>query len=370
MGGLQLKTLDVYTAVAVQSEPQIVRKRKDIEDNLSRAIEILESTAYSTPTAKAPDMLVDYEPYAPLKLVAFPEDFIQGFTMKADLDTHIEEIAIRIPGPETDRLAEIAKKLDIYVYGCAREVIDHWPDRIFNCAFIISPEGNIIHKYHKFSPAIHYELSTSPHEILDEYIEVYAHNKSILQTIFPVSDTPLGKVGTIICNDGYHPEHFRALQMNGAEIIVRPALGEPGVTRGWFEFTNRSGAFSTLTYVVAPNGGGIRGREHARLQVAGDSMIVDYDGQIIGRMPFPGEGLVSATIRLEHLRKRRSDPSRNFPSLLKTEVLREIYAEPIYPANNQPEAIRTFRDLYKKDTRHLGVIKALYERGVYTPPRA
>jgi hypothetical protein len=116
--------------------------------------------------------------------------------------------------------------------------------------------------------------------------------------------------------------------------------------------------------------GGVIGPEHARTMMAGDSMIVDYDGQIIGRLPFPGEGMVSGTIRLEHLRQRRTDPSRNFPSLLKTEVLREVYAETIYPPNTEKEAIRTFRDLYKKDTRHLGVIQSLFDRGIYTPPKA
>jgi predicted amidohydrolase len=367
----QMETLDCYTAVAIQSEPIVVLKRKLLEQNLNRALEILESSVYSVPNAKAPDMEVNYEPYAPLKLVAFPEFFLQGYTVRADLDTHVQEIAIKIPGPETDKLAALSKKMKVYLYGVALEVLPQWPDRVFNCAFIIDPDGSIIHKFHKFSPAIHYELTTSPYEVLDEYIEVFGKDKSMLQTLFPVSDTPLGKLGTIICNDGYHPEYFRAVQMNGAEVIIRPALAEPGVTKGWYEFTIRAGAFATLSYVVAPNMGGMIGPEQARTMLAGDSMIVDYDGQIVARLPWPGEGMVSGMIRLEHLRQRRTDPSRNFPSLLKTEVLREVYAETIYPANaHNGEAIRTFKDLYKKDTRHLGVIEKLFERGVYTRPKS
>lgn len=365
-----METLDCYTAVAVQFEPHVVYKRKQIEINLNRAIEILDSVLYSTPNAKAPAMEVGYEPYAPVKLVAFPEDFLQGFTMKADLDVHVNEIAIKIPGPETDRLAALAKKLNIYLYGVALEVLPHWPDRIFNCAFIIEPSGAIVHKFHKFSPAIHYEITTSPHDVLDEYLEVFGKGKTMLQTLFPVTKTPLGNLGTIICNDGYHPEYFRAVQRNGAEVIIRPALAEPGVTKGWFEFTNRAGALATLSYVVAPNMGGVVSPEAVRTMMAGDSMIVDYDGQVIGRLPFPGEGMVSGTIRLEHLRQRRVDPSRNFPSLMRTEVLREVYADPVYPPNTQSkEAIRSFSEIYKRDTRHLGVIEKLFERGVYTPPR-
>ena len=77
--------LDCYTAVAVQPEPIVVLKRKQIEQNLNRALEILKSSVYSTPNAKAPDMQINYQPYAPVKLVAFPEDFLQGYTMRADL---------------------------------------------------------------------------------------------------------------------------------------------------------------------------------------------------------------------------------------------------------------------------------------------
>jgi predicted amidohydrolase len=42
-----------------------------------------------------------------------------------------------------------------------------------------------------------------------------------------VSKTPLGNIGTIICNDGYHPEYFRAVQVNGAEIIIRRRWPSP-----------------------------------------------------------------------------------------------------------------------------------------------
>jgi predicted amidohydrolase len=56
-------------------------------------------------------------------IVAFPEDFLQGYTMRADLKTHVEEIGITIPGPETDRLGALAKKMGIYLYGVALEVL-------------------------------------------------------------------------------------------------------------------------------------------------------------------------------------------------------------------------------------------------------
>ena len=52
-----------------------------------------------------------------------------------------------------------------------------------------------------------------------------------LDTFFPVVDTRIGKLGTLICMDGNFPENARALALNGAEIIIRPtAYPEPFVS--------------------------------------------------------------------------------------------------------------------------------------------
>ena len=45
--------------------------------------------------------------------------------------------------------------------------------------------------------------------------------------LFPVVDTEIGRIGTIVCMEGSYPETARGLAMNGAEIMYRPSYPEP-----------------------------------------------------------------------------------------------------------------------------------------------
>jgi predicted amidohydrolase len=51
--------------------------------------------------------------------------------------------------PETERLGAPAVQVQAYIAGMVWEVMDEWPGRYWNTAFIISPEGGVILKYHK-----------------------------------------------------------------------------------------------------------------------------------------------------------------------------------------------------------------------------
>ena len=119
-------------------------------------------------------------------LVAFPEFFLQGWTPSADLEKHEKDILIEIPGPEVAKLGEKAKEKGIYIAGAALEHDSNFPKVIFNCAFLIGPSGEVIHKHHKFTPASHFELSTSPFDVFDKYMDLYGRGKSVLDTFFPV----------------------------------------------------------------------------------------------------------------------------------------------------------------------------------------
>ena len=44
---------------------------------------------------------------------------------------------------------------------------------------------------------------------------------------YPVFDTAVGKVGVYICYDRHFPEGWRALGLNGAEIVFNPSATQP-----------------------------------------------------------------------------------------------------------------------------------------------
>jgi len=110
-----------------------------------------------------------------------------------------------IPGPSTDYFGELAKKHKLYVVAGLIERDRH---QLFNVAVLIGPDGKIAGKYRKVC------LPDS------EY------NKGLSAgSDYPVFDTPLGRIGMMICYDGFFPEVARELSNRGAEIIAWPVWG-------------------------------------------------------------------------------------------------------------------------------------------------
>ncbi|MFC1969387.1 nitrilase-related carbon-nitrogen hydrolase [Chloroflexota bacterium] len=103
--------VEIYTAICMQMNRTGIDHRKEIRKaNLDRCLELLEYAA-----AK-----VSYREYAPIKLALFPEVFMQGWNDSAAPYSNIytkvaKDMAIRIPGEETDLLAEKAKQYRIYI---------------------------------------------------------------------------------------------------------------------------------------------------------------------------------------------------------------------------------------------------------------
>jgi predicted amidohydrolase len=115
------------------------------------------------------------------------------------------ECAEPIPGPSTEYFGELAKKHDLYLVAGLVERNRHL---IYNVGVLIGPDGNVIGKYRKVClPRSEIEAGIQPG---DEY---------------PVFETRFGKVGIMVCYDGFFPEPARALSNNGAEVIAFPVWG-------------------------------------------------------------------------------------------------------------------------------------------------
>jgi predicted amidohydrolase len=377
-----LETIEVYRAVCIQSRVKLVTKGADIKKNLNRAMDMIDFSSNISSSPSSEEDAFQGKAYAPVKVIAFPESFLQGFlNAKAFKNIDVKEsikrgIFIEIPGEETEILGRKAKEYRIYIQGVALEYDPHFPDMHFNSAFIIGPDGKVIHKYRKFTPAYHYtDTSASTHDVYDKYLEIYGKNKSVLETFFPVTDTPIGKLGTLICMDGHYPENFRALGIQGAEIIFRSSFVEPLISppNNIWEIQNRHAAWANIAYIIAPDAGELEeGFHRPRSFNSGDSMIVDFEGRLLARTPYPGEAATSAPIYLDILRRRRADPGRNFLTQLRTEVYKEIYKEPIYPKNlylNPEGRANSYWESYKRDVAHLGIIERFFQKGIYKKPK-
>jgi predicted amidohydrolase len=351
--------IEPYVAALIQPELVVAKTRDDIMRNLDRYCKLI-------------DFTVGYFWEHPCKLIAFPEYFMQGVTTPGKGEKQLGgfmDVAIEIPGPEINVLAEKAREYGIYIAGGGIvERLPEWPDRWFNTGVIIGPDGDVILKYHKWHVPAFIGLGTSPHDILDEYGPIYG---SDIKSLFPVVDTDIGKLGIMICHDGHSPEVSRALAYNGAEVIIRcNAMQEiEGVSDPWdsWTFTTRTRAHDNCLYIVAANWGSVDYDYYPKAFCPGRSLIVDYYGNIMRQADYPAEGVIGATIDIEALRKRRGLIWHNLWADLRTEGFREIYQDPLYPPNLFPPD-KPPRTLSDKMEGALESLRILYERGTFTPP--
>lgn len=115
------------------------------------------------------------------------------------------DVAEPIPGPSTKCFGELAKQHDLYIVAGLVEKDEHL---MYNTAALIGPDGKLVGKYRKVClPRTEIEAGFEPgHE-------------------YPVFDTRFGKVGMMICYDGFFPEVARELSNRGAEVIAWPVWG-------------------------------------------------------------------------------------------------------------------------------------------------
>lgn len=353
------KKIDKYTALVIQPHVEVAEDRDGIKKNLERVCNMI-------------DFGAGYFWELPARLVVLPEYFMQGVTTPGKGEHGIEGFmkkAITLDGPEMQRLGEKAKEYNLYIAGGGViEQVPEFPDRWFNTAFIIGPDGNVALRYHKWHIPASIGLGTSPHDIFDEYCEVFGGD---IKDLFPVIDTEIGKLGTMTCHDGCTPEVSRALGYNGCEVICHPvALQEvEGVSEPWdfWMFTRRARAHDNMAYVLGSNWGTVDYDYYPRSFCPGGSFAIDYTGMVMRHVPYPSEQVMAATIDIESLREHRSRCNHNTWVDVRTEGFKQIYENPIYPANQFPSG-RPPKNLADKMGPVRDVFTDIYSRGQFTPP--
>jgi predicted amidohydrolase len=115
------------------------------------------------------------------------------------------DVAEPIPGPSTEYFGKLAKEYNLYLVP---GLLERDGRLIYNVAVLIGPDGKVIGKYRKTClPRGEVEGGIAP------------------GSEYPVFPTRLGKVGLMVCYDGFFPEVARELTNNGAEVIAWPVWG-------------------------------------------------------------------------------------------------------------------------------------------------
>ena len=181
-----------------------------------------------------------------------------------------------IPGGESClRLRQAARSHNVFI--CAG-VIERAADHIFNAAVLINPAGDVILQHRKI------------HE-LDIAHELYARGDRL-----SVVDTPFGRIGVMICADGFAPGQCisRTLGVMGARTILSPCAwavpaGHDNVRdpygQLWLDNYGPVARDFEMVIAGASNVGPITAGPWQGRKCIGNSLVIGRHGQQIARGP-------------------------------------------------------------------------------------
>lgn len=131
-------------------------------------------------------------------------------------------------------------------------------------------------------------------------------------TGFQVWETDVGAVGVGICWDQWFPEAARVMALKGAELLLYPtAIGSepppapPHDSAAHWRRVMQGHAGANLMPVIAANRVGREVGETAEITFYGTSFIADETGEILADAGRDVETIITATLDLEAIRRRR-----------------------------------------------------------------
>jgi len=294
------------------------------------------------------------------KLYSFSEFCLQAAETPVGVKDWIAA-SLRVPGPETDRIAAAAQKAKAYVGFNTAEVIPQFPGRYFLSGVIIGPTGDVVLNYRKL-----YDLTTKtrPSDVWTAWLDTMGPG-----SVFPVADTEIGRLASIVALDVNWPEMARGFVFNGAEVLLNPTAsprpaGAP--TPDIRTQIRRVRAYENMAYVLLSNLGPV-GADETAPPPRVPSEIVDYLGRPLAAAADGGEGFITAILDIDALRTARVTPgSQNWLAELQIGVHRPGYdqarffpldalaAAPLQSAKDyEPIKARVIEDLLAR-----GIIKA------------
>jgi len=240
---------------------------------------------------------------AGVRLLALPEACLGGYLLSLDDDAELDEgpPALALDGPEIRRLAALAGELTVVAGYC-----EAGPDgNRYNSVVCVGGDG-VLGNHRK----VHQPLSEDAS---------YASGDR-----FHAFDTPVGRLGMMICYDKAFPESARALALDGAEIGVCVSAWPGARTNAatnlaedrWkrrFDLFDRARALENQIMWLSANQSGTFGS----LRFVGSAKVVDPGGEILADTGVGAgvaiaeldvvQALETARRSMGHLRDRRPD---------------------------------------------------------------
>ncbi len=243
------------------------------------------------------------------QLVLFPEAFVSAYPRGLDFGAVVGsrtdagredfrrywESSVDVPGPAVDHLARTARSNNIYlVVG----VVERDAATLYCTVLFFAPDGTFLGKHRKLMPTASERL-------------VWGFGDG---STLPVFETPLGKLGAVICWENYMPLMRTAMYAKGIELYCAPTAD----ARDSWLATVRHIAIEGRCFVLSCNQFQRRrdfpadynstfGNDADAVICRGGSCIVDPFGNFLAGPDTEGEAILVAEIDLRQIIRGKYD---------------------------------------------------------------
>lgn len=239
-----------------------------INDNLEKVLNLIEEAAGNG-----------------AQLICFPElQLTPFFPQYKGLDASNYAISI-----DDEKIKSIQEKCKEFKIISIPNIYLKEEDKYFDASLVVNSDGEIlgtskmvhIAQCHQFYEQDYYQPS---------------------DTGFKVYETPIGKIGIIICFDRHLPESFRVCALEGADIVIIPTANVKSEPLEMFEWEVRISSMQNSVFTAMCNRVGKEGE----MDFAGESIVVEPSGNVVIKAD-DKEQLMYADININEAAKYRSD---------------------------------------------------------------
>ncbi len=242
-------------------------------------------------------------------LVLLPEAFVSAYPKGLDFGARIGgrtpegrddflryfESAITVPGPDCDAIGAAARAAGVHL---AVGVIERDGATLYCTALTFGPDGALLARHRKLMPTASERL-------------VWGFGDG---STLPVVETPLGRLGSVICWENYMPLLRMAMYAKGVEIYCAPTADDRDSwlsTMRHIALEGRCFVLSACQYLTRgdcpEDYHAAQGDDPKTVLMRGGSCIVSPLGQVLAGPDFDGPAILTAEIELDEITRGKYD---------------------------------------------------------------
>ncbi len=243
------------------------------------------------------------------ELILFPEAFVPAYPKGLDFGARVGsrspegrddfrryfESAVEVPGAACDAIGQAASAAGAHlVIG----VIEKELGTLYCTVLFFTPEGRLLGKHRKLMPTA-----------MERLVWGYGDGSTL-----PVFDTPLGRIGAVICWENYMPLLRMTMYSKGIQLYCAPTADDRATwlsTMRHVALEGRCFVLSACQYLTRGDCPrdyeAIQGDDPNTVLMRGGSCIISPLGEVLAGPDFDGPVILSAELELEDIVRGKYD---------------------------------------------------------------